>query len=93
MFDSARAALLQIAPDFVEIKTHGGLISAFSQHLVKTGHIPVDLGKAINATEDMRVAADYKSEPINLDSASWAVAEAHRFVAAVHRLVLRGDKV
>ncbi len=92
MFDSARAALLQIAPDFVEIRTHGGLISAFSQHLVKPGHIPVELGKAINATEDMRVAADYKSEPINLDNAAWAVAEAHRFVVAVRRLVSRNDK-
>lgn len=92
MFDSARAALLQISPDFVVIKTHGGLISAFSQHLVKPGHIPVELGKAINATEDMRVAADYKSEAINLDSATWAVAEAHRFVIAVRRLVLHGDK-
>ena len=92
MFDSARAALLQIAPDFVEIKTHGGLISAFSQHLVKPGHIPVELGKAINATEDMRVAADYKGEPINLDSATWAVAEAHRFVVAVRGLVLGSDK-
>jgi uncharacterized protein (UPF0332 family) len=92
MFDSARAALLQIAPDFVEIRTHGGLISAFSQHLVKPGHIPVELGKAINATEDMRVAADYKSEPINLDNAAWAVAEAHRFVVAVRWLVSRNDK-
>ena len=92
MFDSARAALLHIAPDFIEIKTHGGLISAFSQHLVKTGHIPVELGKAINAIEDMRVAADYKSAPIKPDSAVWAVAEAHRFVDAVRQFLGGCDK-
>lgn len=92
MFDSARAALLHISPDFIEIKTHGGLISAFSLHLVKAGHISVELGKVINATEDMRVAADYKSEPINPDSAEWAVAQAHRFVDAVHQFVVRHDR-
>lgn len=91
MFDSARAALLHISPDFVEVKTHGGLISAFSLHLVKAGHVSVELGKAINATEDMRVAADYRSEPINLDSAGWAVAQAHRFVAAVRQFAARRD--
>ncbi len=89
MFDSARAALLRIAPDFLEIKTHGGLITAFSQHLVKAGHIPVEFGKAINAVEDMRVAADYKSESIKPDNAAWAVAEAHRFVDAVRQFVGR----
>ncbi len=93
MFDSARAALLHIAPSFIEIKTHGGLISAFSQHLVKTGLIPVALGKAINAIEDMRVAADYKSEPIKTDSAAWAVAEAHRFVDAIRQFLVSLDKV
>ncbi len=92
MFDSARAALLHIAPHFLEIKTHGGLISAFSQHLVKPGHISVELGKAINATEDMRMAADYKSEPIKSDSAMWAVGEAHRFVEAIRRFVALREK-
>lgn len=92
MFDSAPAALLQIAPEFIEIKTHGGLISAFSQRLVKPGHIPVELGKAINATEDMRVAADYQGGPIKLESAAWAVAEAHRFVVAVRRFASGSDE-
>jgi uncharacterized protein (UPF0332 family) len=92
MFDSTRAALLQIAPHFLEVKTHGGLISAFSQHLVKPGHIFVKLGKAINATEDMRMAADYKSESINHESAIWAVGEAHRFVEAVRRFMALRNK-
>ncbi len=92
MFDPARAALLRIAPDFLEIKTHGRLISAFSQHLVKAGHIPVEFGREIDAVEDMRVAADCRSEPIKPDSAAWAVAEAHRFVEAVRQFVVRREK-
>jgi uncharacterized protein (UPF0332 family) len=42
MFDAARAALIQSgAPVVPEVaKTHGGLISAFSLHLVKTGRVP-----------------------------------------------------
>jgi len=53
---------------------------------VKPGLIPVGIGRAINATEDMRVAADYKSEPITRESAAWAVEQARRFVDAVCRL-------
>lgn len=90
MFDAARAALVRISPDFLEVKTHGGLISAFSQHLVKPGHIPKELGRAINVIEDMRVAADYKSEPVKLDDAGWAVAQARCFVDAVQGFVAGG---
>jgi uncharacterized protein (UPF0332 family) len=48
MFDAARAALIatQKPPESEAIKTHSGLISAFSLHLVKTGHVSVELGKS-----------------------------------------------
>ncbi len=43
MFDAARAALIASgAPVVAElVRTHNGLISAFSLHLVKTGRVPV----------------------------------------------------
>ena len=43
MFDAARAALIASgAPVEAELaRTHNGLISAFSLHLVKTGRVPV----------------------------------------------------
>lgn len=46
MFNAARAALLVAqAPVRPEIaRTHGGLITAFSQYLVKPKLIPVELG-------------------------------------------------
>lgn len=82
MFDAARAALLAsdapVVPEVV--KTHSGLISAFSLHLVKTGQVPVELGKALNKVEDLRLIADYKGDPIELEDAAWAVQQAERFV-------------
>jgi len=82
MFDAARAALLAsdapVVPEVV--KTHSGLISAFSLYLVKTGQVPVELGKALNKVEDLRLIADYKGDPIELEDATWAVQQAERFV-------------
>jgi len=82
MFDAARAALLAsdapVVPEIV--KSHSGLISAFSLHLVKTGQVAVELGKAFNKVEDLRLIADYKGDPIELEDAAWAVQQAARFV-------------
>jgi uncharacterized protein (UPF0332 family) len=54
------------APTAPELaKTHGGLITAFSLHLVKTGRVPVEFGKALNRVADIRlVAACRKWSPI-----------------------------
>ncbi|MHB8454010.1 MAG: HEPN domain-containing protein [Acidiferrobacterales bacterium] len=85
MFDSARAALLfSCAPVESEItRTHSGLISAFSMHLVKTGRVPVELGKALNKVEDLRLVADYKGDPVEPEKAAWAVQQAEIFVHAM----------
>ena len=62
------------------VKTHSGLISAFSLHLVKTGQVSVELGKALNKVEDLRLIADYKGDQVELEDATWAVQQAERFV-------------
>jgi uncharacterized protein (UPF0332 family) len=91
MFDAARAALLASgAPVPAEIaKTHSGLISAFSLHLVKTGRVPVEFGKSLNKAEELRLIADYKGDPIESDAASWVVSEAHSFVQKMQDTFLR----
>jgi uncharacterized protein (UPF0332 family) len=82
MFDAARAALLasgaDVAPEIA--KTHSGLISAFSLHLVKTGRVSIELGKTLNKAEELRLIADYKGDPVEADAASWVVSEAQAFV-------------
>ncbi len=82
MFDAARAALIQSgAPVVPEVaNTHGGLISAFSLHLVKTGRVPTELGKALNRVAEIRLIADYTGDEVSTERAQWAVEQAVVFV-------------
>ena len=82
MFNAARAALLAIGtsekPEI--IRTHNGLIAAFSQQLVKTGRVPLDLGRALNRAEDLRLIADYKNESVDQEQSANVVQQAEMFV-------------
>ena len=82
MFEAARAALLASdAPVEAEVaRTHSGLITAFSLHLVKTGRVPVDLGRALNRAQEIRLIADYKGNTVEPEQAAWAVEQAAGFV-------------
>jgi uncharacterized protein (UPF0332 family) len=85
MFDAARAALsaVQPPPASEAIKTHSGLISAFSLQLVKTGRVSVELGKSFSKVSDIRLVADYSDEEVSVDRAGWAVEQAEEFVKAI----------
>lgn len=92
MFDAARAALIASkAPVPPEIaKTHSGLISAFSLHLVKPNLFPVELGRSLNKAEDLRLIADYKGDSINAEEAIWVVQQAQAFVEKVDLRFMAG---
>ena len=92
MFDAARAALLAAGVQTgAEVpRTHGGVISAFSLHLVKPGRVPLELGRALNRAEEIRLVADYKGETVDRKHAAWAVAQATTFVHAMREAV-NGD--
>jgi uncharacterized protein (UPF0332 family) len=85
MFDAARAALIatQPVPAAEAIKTHSGLIAAFSLQLVKTGRVPVELGKSFSKVSDLRLVADYSDEQVSADRATWAIEQAKEFVKAM----------
>ena len=87
MFDAARAALLSCGIPPESARTHGGLISAFSMHLVKSGQVSIELGKSINKAEELRLIADYKGDPIEYEDAAWVVETARGFVDAIRALV------
>jgi uncharacterized protein (UPF0332 family) len=91
MFDAARAALLAAnAPTTPEIaKTHSGLITAFSLHLVKSGQVPVEFGKSLNRVADIRLVADYTGDQVDAAMAAWAVGEAERFVEELFNIFLK----
>lgn len=85
MFDAARAALFAanapVPPDIG--KTHGGLISAFSLHLVKDGPVSPELGKTLNRALEIRLVADYKGESVELSDARELIEQAETFVEAM----------
>jgi len=88
MFDAARAALMtsKATAEPEAVRTHGGLIAAFSLHLVKTGRVAVELGRALNKVEELRRIADYKGDPLEVSDAAWAVQQAQVFVQAMEAL-------
>ena len=85
MFDAARAALLasKLSDDVLTIRTHSGLIASFSLKLVKSGLVDIQFGKALNKVEDLRLVADYKGDPVEMEEATWAVQQATEFVSSM----------
>lgn len=43
----------------------------------------MDLGKALNKVEELRLVADYKGDPLERDDAVWAVQQMEAFVRAM----------
>jgi uncharacterized protein (UPF0332 family) len=85
MFDAARGALIisGLIEDLTHIRTHTGLITNFSLHLVKTGKVSIELGKALNKVEGLRLMADYKDDPVSFEDAKWAFEQAEHFLTAI----------
>lgn len=82
MFDAARACLM--ARGFDLGKTHKGVLSAFSEHLIKSGFVARDLGRLLKRAEAFRYVADYESGSIAADDARCLVDQAEVFVRAMH---------
>jgi uncharacterized protein (UPF0332 family) len=85
MFDAARAALIQAkAPVKTEVaKTHNGLSAAFSLHLIKSGKLSADLGRALSRAHETRLLADYTGDPVEHEVAATLVQQAARFVEEI----------
>ena len=85
MHDAAKAALYANNPTLkiLSIKSHSGLINAFSQQLVKTQLVPLDFGKSFNKIEDLRLIADYRGDSLTHEQCLWAIEEASRFVSVL----------
>jgi len=86
MFDAAKAALIALVPgiDPALAKTHSGLISAFSLHLVKGGALPVAMGRSLNRAHETRQIADHTGDEVSLEQAKVLVEQASLFVETIH---------
>ena len=65
------------------LKTHAGLNRAFALHIVKQGLFPVEIGRALQQIEEMRLIADYDGDPLEAADSAKAVEQAEKFVAKV----------
>ncbi|MBI5478930.1 MAG: HEPN domain-containing protein [Deltaproteobacteria bacterium] len=84
----ARAALLTLG---LEARSHQGLRSLFGQHLVKAGHVPAALSRALAHLQRDREDADYdRSFALDRSDAEALVASAREFVATVRGYLDRG---
>lgn len=71
-------------------KTHAGLITLFSEHLVSTGLIAPAFGRLLNRVEHRRLIADYTAESVEAERLEQYLVEAEAFLAAVRVLVSAG---
>lgn len=88
MFDAARAALLVVGHDVG--KTHWGVLNAFSEHLVKRGLLPKEMGRLLKQAETRRYVADYEGAPVEIDDAKDMVVEASTFVESMQIICTDG---
>jgi uncharacterized protein (UPF0332 family) len=90
MLDAAKAALLKTVPDGDPTvgKTHSGVISAFGLHLVKTGLVPVEFGRAFNRAHDIRQVADYTGDLIEVEQVDSLITQASEFVEWINCQVI-----
>jgi uncharacterized protein (UPF0332 family) len=88
MFDAAKAALLKSDPnlDLTMCKTHSGLIGMFGLRLVKTGLVPIELGRTFNWAYDIRQVADYTGDMIEVTQVNALITQASEFVERISEL-------
>lgn len=84
MFHAARAALLTTNAAHLDgIKTHAGLLNAFSQQLVKHGPFTVEYAAMLKQVEHKRLVADYRGDPLEADDAVASIDAAGKFISAI----------
>ncbi|MCH7812919.1 MAG: HEPN domain-containing protein [Planctomycetes bacterium] len=89
MFYLAEAVLLLRGLTFSK---HSAVISAFGRELVKPGHLPETLHKALREGFTERAVGDYEvKEPYPRERAEGVLAGARDFVTAVRVFVERGS--
>jgi len=89
MFDAARAALLagDEPVNSEAIRTHSGLIAAFSLQVIKPGRIPARYGSSLRQVDQIRLIADYSDEGVDPQRGLSAVEQANHFIDAVNSYV------
>jgi uncharacterized protein (UPF0332 family) len=84
MFNAARAALWTVGKmELAMARTHSGMISAFGEHLVKSGKVELAHGRNFGFEAKRRLVSDYEGLEISDEDAQQAIDNAKSFLAAV----------
>ena len=84
MHNAARGALFAARQrELSRAKTHSGVISAFSEHLVKTGQIDQIYSRSLAIESNRRQLSDYEGDAISAEAAKESITSATAFVAAI----------
>lgn len=87
MFNAARAALILVGqPERAMAKTHSGMLSSFSEFLVKPGYIAVEHSGHFAFESSRRMLSDYAAQPIDEADAQSSIANAEAFLAAIRSM-------
>lgn len=90
MFNAARALLVARAGiDVREVKTHGGALKLFHEHIIKRGLIADELGRALRDAFAVRTNADYSPDLIDLDEAKRIVELMDELIRSASELLDR----
>lgn len=64
-------------------RTHGGLIGAFGNFLVKNGPVSKEIGRLLNRAHEIRLVADYNGDSVEPADAQEILEQAETFVGAM----------
>lgn len=85
MRHAARAALLAVGqPDAAAAKTHSGLISVFSLHLIKPGVFEAGMSRMLASASALRLFGDYDDMGLDEGRVRSALSDAKLFVERVN---------
>lgn len=72
----------------IKCSSHSGLISTFSQHFIKTGLVPKEMGRLLSGAFEARQSSDYSfTADITHDEAATALKNAALFVNTILRYI------
>ena len=87
VYSAARALLVEHAGfEEGDVRRHAAVHKLFSEHLVRPGLMPSDLGAGLRRLSTKRADADYQGTPVEKEQAQETLAFMERFLEAATRV-------
>ena len=87
MFGASKAALAHIDEQLAVAKTHATIIRRFGQHVVVDHNLDRSIGRHLNSTEELRIAADYDSNSVDASVAQAVLGRMDDFIAIIEQFL------